>query len=260
MRALAIIALSSFWATISSTGATSSCSPYSTLREAIRSALQQSNPTFSTIFSPSKLEQESFVGPVEPVFRFVKFWTNVGPIVLHYKFTEVWFKVFNIDLSVRHESWEALHEKYAPASLQFILDLKGLFVKIGQVMSSRADFVPIQYVDSFNMLQDSVPSWESGRVKEIVRESLRNNQKVNFEEVFEEFGEVLGSPSIGQVHRAKLTPQYGGENVAVKVMHPNARTKFRNDFKVFRSFCKVALPGWDPILKELELQMMTEFN
>ncbi len=169
------------------------------MREAIRSALIQSNPIFSTNFTPSKLEQESFVGPVEPAFRFVKFWTNVGPIVLHYKFTEVWFKLFKIDPSVRHESWEALHEKYAPASLQLILDLKGLFVKIGQVMSSRADFVPRQYVDCFQTLQDSVPPWECGRVKAIVRESLRNNQKINFDEVFEEFGEVLGSASIGQV-------------------------------------------------------------
>lgn len=199
MRVLAVIVLSSFWATKSSSGASSSYLQYSTIRESIRSALQRSNPTFSTIFSPSTLEQESFVGPVEPVFRFVKFWTTVGPIVLHYKFTEVWFKVFDIDPSVRHESWEALHEKYAPASLQLILDLKGLFVKIGQVMSSRADFVPIQYVDCFHTLQDSVPPWESGRVKGIVRESLRNNQKVDFEEVFEEFGEVLGRASIGQV-------------------------------------------------------------
>ena len=68
------------------------------------------------------------------------------------------------------------------------------------------------------------------------------------------------SASIGQVHKAKLTPKYGGDTVAVKVMHPNAEKMFRNDFKVFRTLCKVALPGWDPILRELEMQMMTEFD
>ena len=71
---------------------------------------------------------------------------------------------------------------------------------------------------------------------------------------------VLCSASIGQVHKAKLTKKYGGDTVAVKVMHPNAEHQFRNDFKVFRTLCKVALPGWDPILRELEMQMLTEFD
>jgi len=48
--------------------------------------------------------------------------------------------------------------------------------------------------------------------------------------------------------------------VAVKCMHPNAEELFSNDFKVFRTLVKVALPGWDPILRELEGQMMTQFD
>eukprot|EP00985_Skeletonema_marinoi_P020325 scaffold12044_cov103-Skeletonema_marinoi.AAC.4 len=87
-----------------------------------------------------------------------------------------------------------------------------------------------------------------------------DSQGLTIEDVFESFDEVLGSASIGQVHKAKLTPEFGGETVAVKVMHPNAETRFRNDFKIFRTLCKVALPGWDPILRELEMQMMTEFD
>jgi predicted unusual protein kinase regulating ubiquinone biosynthesis (AarF/ABC1/UbiB family) len=68
------------------------------------------------------------------------------------------------------------------------------------------------------------------------------------------------SASIGQVHKAKLTSKYGGYTVAVKVMHPNAEDLFRNDLKVFRTLCKVALPGWEPILREFETQIMTEFD
>ena len=66
-------------------------------------------------------------------------------------------------------------------------------------MSSRADFVPSQYVDCFHTLQDAVPPWEKERMVGIVRESLRDSQGLDFEDVFEEFGEVLGSASIGQV-------------------------------------------------------------
>lgn len=48
--------------------------------------------------------------------------------------------------------------------------------------------------------------------------------------------------------------------MAVKCMHPNAEELFRHDFKVFRTLVKAALPGWDPILRELEWQMMTQFD
>ena len=120
-------------------------------------------------------------------------------------------------------------------------------------MSSRADFIPRQYIDVFQALQDSVPPWDDSHIHDIIRYSLKSCQGLQLEEVFDTIGEVLGSASIGQVHKAKLTKKYGGETVAIKVMHPNAEKMFRNDFKVFRTLCKVALPGWDPILRELEV-------
>lgn len=43
-------------------------------------------------------------------------------------------------------------------------------------------------------------------------------------------------------------------------MHPNAEDLFRNDLKVFRTLCTVALPGWEPIFKELQTGIMTEFD
>ena len=124
----------------------------------------------------------------------------------------------------------------------------------------RADFIPRQYVDVFSLVQDQAPTYEKERIEGIVRDSFESCQGVEMEDVFESIGEVLGCASIGQVHKAKLTPKYGGCNVALKVMHPNAENLFQNDFKVFRTLCKIALPGWDPILRELEQQMMTEFD
>ena len=48
--------------------------------------------------------------------------------------------------------------------------------------------------------------------------------------------------------------------VAIKVMHPGAQDRFRHDFQVFKWLCRVALPGWKPVLQELERQIMTEFD
>ena len=220
-------------------------------------------PSSAENTTTSSATQSAKPSPFEPTIRAIKFWRRVGPVVVHYKFTQMWFRLANTDPAIRSKTWERLHAMHAPASLDVILELRGLFVKIGQVMSSRADFVPRQYVDCFHTLQDAVPPWEKDRVEAIVRESLRTHQNVDFEDVFESFGEVLGSASIGQVHRATLTPTYasvGGKTVAVKVLHPDAEFRFRNDFKIFRALCKVALPGWDPILRELEQQMMTEFD
>lgn len=226
------------------------------LSEKLKSTLIQANPALH-----AHPRATCVVNPLEPPIRALKFWRHVAPIVLHYKFTEYWFKFAHIDNKTkRYETWEKLHTLHAPTGLKCILELRGLFVKIGQVMSSRADFVPRQYVDVFSELQDSVPPWEKERVQRIVQQSLMDSQGLKMEDVFESFDEVLGSASIGQVHKAKLTTKFGGDIVALKVMHPNAETRFRNDFKIFRTLCKVALPGWDPILRELEMQMMTEFD
>jgi len=128
----------------------------------------------------------------------------------------------------------------------------------------------MEYVDLFSTLQDSVPPWHSNEIKAIVTQSLGRSQGLSFNDVFEDFDDdPLGSASIGQVHAATLAERYfnthkssytGGRQVAVKVMHRDAKDRFRNDFKIFKWLCRVALPGWKPILVELERQMMTEFD
>ena len=135
-------------------------------------------------------------------------------------------------------------------------------------MSSRPDFVPSQYIDLFVVAQDSLPQWPIQEVVAIVNESLRAEYGLSFEDVFESIDDkALGSASIGQCHRAKLQESYahqsdysGGDNAAVKVMHPGAEDRFRHDFQVFRWLCKVALTGWEPILDECYRQIMSEFD
>lgn len=100
---------------------------------------------------------------------------------------------------------------------------------------------------------------------DIVDDNLQCYHGMSFDEVFEYMDPVaLGSASIGQVHQAHLRDEYAGWNhgrtVAVKVMHKDAEDRFRQDFKVFRWLCKVALSGWEPILDECYRQIMTEFD
>ena len=132
---------------------------------------------------------------MQPTLRAIKFWRHVGPIVIDYKFTEFWLYKISAhknNPARRAETWEALHTKHAPTGLKCILELRGLYVKIGQVLSSRADFIPRQYVDVFSTLQDQAPPYEKERIEGILKESLRSCQGLNIDDVFESIGEVLG--------------------------------------------------------------------
>ncbi|KAG7356579.1 ABC1 family-domain containing protein [Nitzschia inconspicua] len=204
----------------------------------------------------------------EAVQRALYFWVHAGPIVAHYKFAKWWLTKTKAPLQKRDRVYQRLHNQYAGKSFDIALKLKGLYVKIAQIVSSRPDFVPPQYVALFVTAQDSLPQLPIEQVVEIVDRTLRAEHNLSFDDVFESMDAVaLGSASIGQCHRAVLKEPYttlngyrGGKTAAVKVMHPGAEERFRCDFQVFRWLCKVALTGWQPILDECYRQIMSEFD
>ena len=56
-------------------------------------------------------------------------------------------------------------------------------------------------------------------------------------------------------------PKYtGGKTVAIKIMHPEAKQRFQCDFQVFKWLTRLAMPGWSPLLLELQKRLMTEFD
>mmetsp|Transcript_81788 Transcript_81788/g.237139 ORF Transcript_81788/g.237139 Transcript_81788/m.237139 type:complete len:598 (-) Transcript_81788:312-2105(-) len=201
----------------------------------------------------------------ESVRRAAYFWFHAGPVVLHYKFTRWYLTTTNASLEKRNSVYNSLHDRYCNRCLDIALHLKGLYVKIAQIVSSRPDFVPPQYIELFTSVQDSIPQSDVEEIVRIVDDNLQQELGKGFDKVFESVDPVaLGSASIGQVHRAKLRDgafswDYGDE-VAVKVMHTGVEDRFHHDFQVFRRLCKVALTGWEPILDECYRQIMTEFD
>ena len=201
----------------------------------------------------------------ETVRRAVYFWTTAGPIIGHYKWTQFWLGWSGADRPHRDLVYERLHNRYAEPALSIIMHLKGLYCKVGQVLSARPDFLPPQYCTRFAAVQDAIPQWPAEKVQEIIQHSLSSHYGYNYKDVFESMDPVaLGSASIGQVHKAVLTPRFeklhNYKEVAVKVMHPDAENRFRYDFQVFRWVCRVALPGWKGLLDELETRFLSEFD
>ena len=105
-------------------------------------------------------------------------------------------------------------------------ELGPTFVKLGQILSTRADLLPPDLITELKKLQEDVPPVPFDEVKKTIEETIG----APIEEVFAAFDEKpLASASIGQVHRAKLKVESGVADVAVKVQRPNIRTTIERD-------------------------------
>src|SRR5438477_2987265 len=101
------------------------------------------------------------------------------------------------------------------------------YVKFGQVLSTRPDIVPPEYVNALESLQDNVEPFSFAEVERIVEEEL----KVRISKAFQEFeAKPMAAASLGQVHRAILRD---GREVVVKVQRPNVREAVRKELDAF---------------------------
>ncbi|KAI3888422.1 hypothetical protein MKW92_009544 [Papaver armeniacum] len=125
--------------------------------------------------------------------------------------------------------WEKTHERNAKRVLSLIVELEGLWVKLGQYLSTRADVLPQAYIVLLKQLQDSLPPRP---VKEVCR-TIQKELGKSVDDLFSEFVETpLATASIAQVHRATLND---GRNVVVKVQHEGIKTVILEDLKNAKS-------------------------
>ncbi|HEX7155487.1 MAG TPA: AarF/UbiB family protein [Thermoanaerobaculia bacterium] len=101
------------------------------------------------------------------------------------------------------------------------------YVKFGQLLSTRPDIVPHEYIVALESLQDDVPPFSFADVERIVEEEL----SVRISKAFETFDATpLAAASLGQVHKAVLRD---GREVVVKVQRPDVRDQVRKDLDIF---------------------------
>ena len=112
-------------------------------------------------------------------------------------------------------------------------ELGPTYIKLGQMLSNRPDIVPEPLIKELEKLLDNVPPFKTEIAKEIIEKEL--NRPIN--EIFLYFDEKpIGSASIGQVHRARLT---SGDDVVVKIQRPNAKRQVIADLSLIREFVKL---------------------
>ncbi|MFC4120179.1 ABC1 kinase family protein [Nonomuraea zeae] len=115
------------------------------------------------------------------------------------------------------------------ASLRAALDDGGVtFVKLGQVLSTRRDLLPAEFVDELGRLQDQAAPAPWSEIEPVLAAGLGGP----VEEVFAEFGRTpLAAASVGQVHTARL---HTGESVVVKVQRPGIGAVVAKDLDIVR--------------------------
>lgn len=113
-----------------------------------------------------------------------------------------------------------------------LLSLGPTFIKIGQTLATRADIMPVEYIQQLATLQDEVPAfpWETAEI--LIQAEL----KMHLGAVFETIDHTpIAAASLGQVHRAKLIT---GEQVVIKVQRPNLHDQISFDISVLRRVAK----------------------
>ncbi len=117
-------------------------------------------------------------------------------------------------------------------------DLGPIFIKFGQILSTRRDLLPEDIADEFASLQDRVPPFPGEAAAGIVRDAIGRP----VEEIFSEFTrEPLASASIAQVHAARLKD---GREVVVKVVRPGIRKVIRRDVSLLHLVADLAHRYW----------------
>ncbi|CAK7354316.1 unnamed protein product [Dovyalis caffra] len=125
--------------------------------------------------------------------------------------------------------WQKAHERNAKRVLNLMMRLEGLWVKLGQYLSTRADVLPSAYISVLKQLQDSLPARPLEEVCHTIEKELGKSMK----ELFLDFDKnSLATASIAQVHRATLTD---GRKVVVKVQHEDIKTIILEDLKDAKS-------------------------
>ncbi len=163
--------------------------------------------------------------------------------------------------------WDEQHAQGATKLADTITSLKGFYVKTAQIIASRQDLFPKQYTEALSDFTDNVDPLPASLAKAIVEKELLNRGE-RFDDVFSEFDDVpLGAASVAQVHRAVLTPKYGGgkpREVAIKIQRPSIESKLMGDIANLKALAKTfrdELPlDYYTVFSELEKQLQDEFD
>ncbi len=150
--------------------------------------------------------------------------------------------------------WRPMHVPRAVRLRRALETLGPIFVKFGQVLSTRRDLLPADIADELARLQDRVPPFDSARV----RETLEHVYGAPVEQVFLAFDLTpVASASVAQVHFATLKD---GTDAAVKVLRPGIAQIIRHDVSLLYSAAALLEALWRDGKRLKPREVIAEFE
>ncbi len=133
-------------------------------------------------------------------------------------------------------------------------DLGPIFVKFGQILSTRRDLLPDELAKELAKLQDRVPPFPGSQARAIIEKAYKRP----IDEVLEAFDETpLASASIAQVHSARLKD---GRRVVVKVLRPNIEKTIRRDVDLLYTIAHLAERYWKEGRRLRPVEVIQEYE
>ena len=177
---------------------------------------------------------------IRQTFRHLRRYDQVGRILTRYGFGHILTqlgigRVITPGLErLRFSSSEVLHATPAERMRMAVEELGPTFIKLGQILSTRGDLLPPEFIRELEKLQDTVPPTDFALIQAEVEKELKSP----IDQVFPTFDPVpVASASLGQVHIATLP---GGEEVAVKVLRPGVDKLIETDLDILLELAALA--------------------
>ncbi|HJL03609.1 MAG TPA: AarF/UbiB family protein [Polyangiaceae bacterium LLY-WYZ-15_(1-7)] len=179
-------------------------------------------------------------------WRFLLILWTVVP--LYFRYFRLWAKKRWFGRSTPPEVWSRVHTKSARAFYRLAVRMRGGLIKVGQIISTRVDIMPPEWVAELSKLQDEVDPqpWK------VIRKRLTSELGAPPDELFAEIEEeAVAAASFGQVHRATLKD---GRRVALKIQYEDIAMKLSCDLFVFRC----AVPLFNVFVPKIRLRTIYE--
>ncbi len=149
---------------------------------------------------------------------------HIAAVMAKHGLTELFGQSGDPDISIRRQQARRLR-----GALE---ELGPIFSKLGQILSTRPDLLPAEYIEELVLLQSRVPPMSESEVVEVFEQELG----VPWEDVFKSLDpNPLAAGTIAQVHRAVLET---GDRVVVKVQRPAARADIEQDLALLEIFAE----------------------
>ena len=176
---------------------------------------------------------------------------------LRYKAPRWWDALLRRDPEARDMT--RVHQRNADQIFRTAVQLKGLLIKLCQVLGTRSDVFPAPYVRTLSRAQDRVPPRAFDEIRAVIEEDFEKP----LDAIFAEFSpDPVAAASLAQVHRARLID---GRTVAVKVQYPDIDHIVRTDLSTTRRICQIyerfdpqpieLLPLLDEMQRHLRLEL-----